>query len=261
MLKMSRLVSFFLLVVFAFLASFSFISCKHENLNEERIKKVIIGKWKKKTINGAWIPTNQESVWTFYSDGTATVSFSSVDGIWDEKEFGDYVVAENAVTVKKKSDGDVITRTVSEISNNKLTFSNTISFLHPELCSELQCTFEKIRSDYSQKIVGLWQGVSSEGDETYGDYNHRWEYFADGTYIYYELVNGHWVASDNTYNVYVVDGDWLATRWMDKEGHDYREWWDIESCDDSKMTWKAIRERADGTYYVARFEMKRVKNG
>jgi len=46
--------------------------------------------------------------------------------------------------------------------------------------------YERIFNDYEQDIVGTWEGMvtSDEDDHTDGEL-HRWEYKADGTYVYY----------------------------------------------------------------------------
>ena len=51
--------------------------------------------------------------------------------------------------------------------------------------------YERIFNDYEQDIVGTWEGMvtSDEDDHTDGEL-HRWEYKADGTYVYYRMVDG-----------------------------------------------------------------------
>ena len=38
-----------------------------------------------------------------------------------------------------------------------------------------------------------------------------------------------------------------------------REWWEITSIENGVMTWKALREKEDGTTYVVTFTMQRVE--
>ena len=44
-------------------------------------------------------------------------------------------------------------------------------------------TWKKVTADYSQDVLGLWEGVDMTGDETYGDAHHRIEYRAEHTPI------------------------------------------------------------------------------
>lgn len=86
---------------------------------------------------------------------------------------------------------------------------------------------------------------------------HRWQYNADGTYIYYVKDGDNWVPSANTLNEYFVDGSLLFTRWVDN-GQDNREWWEITIAG-NQMNWTALRQNADGTTFTATFEMKKIQ--
>ena len=79
--------------------------------------------------------------------------------------------------------------------------------------------YSKLNVDYSDKIKALWQGTASE-NQTYGDENHRWEYFADGSYTYFtkDSITGFWIPSVNVMNRYFMDGDLLAFNWIDSLG-------------------------------------------
>ena len=120
--------------------------------------------------------------------------------------------------------------------------------------------YSKVTSDYSQDIIGLWEGVEMTGYETYGNAEARIEYKADGTYTYYNKEGEYWVPSANVDNEYNVDGDWLATRWRPEAGADYNnEWWDIDEIKDGMMKWSALREKEDGTRFNTTFTWKKVQ--
>ena len=98
------------------------------------------------------------------------------------------------------------------------------------------------------------------GDETYGDANHRIEYKADGTYVYYDKDGNDWKLSEDVDNEYNVDGDWLASRWRPKAGEEFEyEWWDIDEIKDGTMKWSALREKGDGTRYTTTFTWKKIQ--
>ena len=116
-------------------------------------------------------------------------------------------------------------------------------------------------ADYHDAVLGTWEGrVTSEQSEYDDGEPHRWEYKADGTYVYYSLVDGQWVDNVNSFADYFIDGTLLCMRWKNV-GNDteYREWWEIESIQDGVMKWKALRQREDGSTYTATFQMAKVE--
>ena len=100
------------------------------------------------------------------------------------------------------------------------------------------------------------------GEETYGNADARIAYLADGTYRYYQKNDkGEWeVKAEQEVSEYNVDGDWLATRWQEKDGEMNYEWWDIDEIKGGKMKWSALRERADGTRFTTTFTWKKVED-
>ncbi len=120
--------------------------------------------------------------------------------------------------------------------------------------------YVRVSRDYSEQILGTWEGQMTSKEDAYSDGKvHRWEYKADGTYVYYSLDEaGEWVPSDNTLDEYFVDGSLLCMRWIDNE-QDNREWWEIVSIKNDVMKWKGLRQKEDGTTYTATFEMKKVQ--
>ena len=129
----------------------------------------------------------------------------------------------------------------------------------------------KVNVDYSQDILGLWEGhITSEQSKHDDGETHRWEYLADGTYKYYCLnEQQEWVEKESLFNEYFVDGYLLCTRWQNvgDEEKENREWWEIESIDADSMKWTATRMDFAGleakdfqlNNYTASFSMARVK--
>ena len=94
-------------------------------------------------------------------------------------------------------------------------------------------SFEKATVDNSEAIIGTWEGhCTSEGSVFDDGQKHRWQYKADGTYVYYVKDGDNWVPGDNTLNEYFVDGNLLCTRWVD-HGQENREWWEITIADNT----------------------------
>ena len=151
--------------------------------------------------------------------------------------------------------------TVTAISGSeftaKLKFTMTIDG-NEVFSKEDNVRYVKQTADYRADIVGTWQGrCTSEGSVFDDGQEHRWQYNADGTYVYYVKDGDSWVPYEgNTLNEYFVDGTLLCTRWID-QGQENREWWEITIKGD-KMNWTALRENADGTTFTATFEMEKV---
>ena len=126
--------------------------------------------------------------------------------------------------------------------------------------------YEKVTVDYSEAILGLWEGhiTSDMGSEFDDGEDHRWEYLDDDTFRFYlQDLDGTWFVNPGQIKSdYFVDGTLLCTRWViddevgdDDKKKDNREWWEIESIENGVMKWKALRANEDGTTYVATFEM------
>lgn len=124
--------------------------------------------------------------------------------------------------------------------------------------------YTRVTANYSKDILGTWEGrVSSEEGSEYDDGElHRWEYKADGTFVFYfQDENGGWKASNDEFAEYFCDGTLLCTRWKNVgEGtKENREWWEIQSIKNGVMKWYGLRQREDGTTYVASFYMTKVE--
>ncbi len=118
--------------------------------------------------------------------------------------------------------------------------------------------YVKVDEDYSDAIVGTWEGRCTSAGSVFDDgQDHRWEYRADGSFVYYVMDGDSWVPSDNTLNEYFVAGNLFCTRWVDN-GVEYREWWEI-AIDGDTMTWTALRADEDGSTFTATFEMTKVQ--
>jgi hypothetical protein len=229
----------------------------------------IIGKWIYADKNGEALPTNEKSVITFVSTNKAYKSASIVENSewntrWLDKLESDVVISGNKVTLTNHSSENqtaIEEYIISDINNNEFTANKKISLWVDGIKKpgrEYVIHFAKVTADYSADIVGIWQGrCTSEGSVFDDGQEHRWQYNADGTYVYYVKDGDNWVPYEgNTLNEYFVDGNLLCTRWIDN-GVENREWWEI-TIDGDKMNWTALRQNEDGTTFTATFEMKKV---
>jgi hypothetical protein len=234
------------------------------------IAENIIGKWMPAELDGKPVQTDKKSVYTFVSATKAYMSVSTnpqqgEETVWNDQKELDVAISGNTMTLTNHSDEH--TTMVEEFcftaisgseftANHKITVTNDGATV---LSNEGVIHFAKVTADYSADIVGTWEGrCTSEGSVFDDGQEHRWQYKADGTYVYYVKDGDNWVPyATNTLNEYFVDGNLLCTRWVDL-GQENREWWEI-TINGDKMNWTALRENPDRTTFTATFEMTKVE--
>lgn len=249
-----------------------FTSCMNDDnpvTPVNNLSEKIIGKWMTADIDGRPAPTNEKTVMTFLSATKALVSLSLENAENNHKQWSDLseydVLIEGNKITNTNQNGRV--KFINEFIVNSINDAEMIcNFKHTTLINgetkevfEQVLRLEKVVDDYHQAVVGIWQGhCTSEGSIFDDGQEHRWQYNADGTYVYYVKDSDNWVPNeDNTLNEYFVDGNLLCTRWIDR-GQENREWWEITISGD-KMNWTALRANKDGSTYTATFEMKKVE--
>ena len=249
-----------------------FTSCSDDKDSDiENLSEKIIGKWITADVNGKDTPTNEKSVLTFVSTTKAYKSasiLSNTDWItrWIDKLESDVVINGNKVTLTNHSSENQMAieeYIISDINDNEFTANKKTSvWVDGQKKAERESVvrFEKIKADYSEAILGMWEGhVTSEQGSAFDDgEDHKWEYKNDGNFVYYiQDEGGNWIANPGqTLSEYFVDGTLLCTRWVNG-GIENREWWEIASIKDGVMKWTALRQKEDGSTYVATFEMKK----
>ena len=239
----------------------------------DKLSEKIIGKWMQFEIDGRLALTNEKSATTFVSDTKAYFSSSKINHSetsqkWNDNREYEVKIDGNKVTLTSKVNENVtlvnefIISSINETEMNciykHVTIRNGKEYVSVE--SSNRC-YKKISRDFSEVVLGTWEGhvTNSEGSVYDDGETHRWEYKADGTYVYYVKDGDNWVPyATNTLNEYFVDGVLLCTRWIDNDVEN-REWWEIASIKDGVMKWKALRQKEDGSTYTATFEMKKVE--
>lgn len=249
-----------------------FTSCSSNDDNPQpdlNVAEKIIGKWMVEELDGQACPTNLKAVITFMSPTKAYGSLSDYySESWNSHTSADVVINGNDVTLTAFENEHIKHVTVANISsitaNDMMLKSDWKVFVDGEqVINEVydKERYIRITDDYENDIIGTWEGkvTSSEDEHTDGEL-HRWEYKANGTYVYYSKENDEWKASNDVMADYFVDGILLCTRWKKTiDSNELREWWEIESIKDGVMKWKALRMREDGTTYTATFEMTKVQ--
>ena len=236
-------------------------------VTQEEIEQNIVGTWIKSEIGGHHVLTNDKSVLDIVS---TTEAYASASHRSDEGAPFDYHLKStvdingNVVTItttNAKGDTNVHELTITSINDSEFTADRkfTRTSEGPDaLLKEETLTYTKVNDEYSDEIVGTWEGHStSEGVASDDGQDHRWEYRDDGTYTYYVKDGDDWVGSDNTLNDYFVAQNLLCTRWVDGD-EEFHESWEI-TIDGDTMSWSALREGEDGKTFTPTFEMKRVE--
>ena len=230
----------------------------------------IIGKWMVDALNGQPCPTNLKAVITFLS---ATKAYGSLSDFysdsWNNHASADVVIDGNNVTLTAFENEHTKHVTVADIysitDKDMMLKSDWKAYTDGEMVINEVYDNERyirINKDFENDIIGTWEGkvTSAEDEHTDGEL-HRWEYKADGTYVYYNKVGDKWVNNNDVLAEYFVDGILLCTRWKQTaDSKELREWWEIESINDGVMKWTALRMRDDGTTYTATFQMTKVKD-
>ena len=233
------------------------------------VAEKILGKWINNERNGQPMISGKKMVITFASTTKAYMSESlnsrpEAGAIWNEKMETAVSIVGNKVTVtfhRNEHHTGVHEYIITEINDNEFTANHKVtSTVDGNVVHIIEdvVRYTKVTADFREAIVGTWEGrCTSEGSVFDDGQEHRWQYKADGTYVYYVKDGDDWVPSENTLNEYFVDGTLLCTRWVDNE-QENREWWEITISGD-KMNWTALRQKEDGTTFTATFEMTKVQ--
>ena len=246
-----------------------FTSCKKDKKDDLNLKENIIGKWMETDMNGQPVETNAKRVYTFVSPTKAYLSASltmrpEYGACWSDQVKADVTIDGNKVTLNvhhNEHKSAVHEFTVTAINSGEFIAIRKLTIMvdgNVVLNDEQQVRFVKQTVDYNQAILGTWEGhCTSEGSVFDDGQEHRWEYKADGTYVYYVKDGENWVPyATSTLSEYFVDGKLLCTRWVDN-GVENREWWEI-SINGNRMNWTALRQNDDGSTFTATFEMEKV---
>lgn len=252
-----------------------FTSCsKNDNpaSTGENLAEKIIGKWLIEDVEGQSLMTNEKCMLTFLSDSKAYMSASiypdESESAWDQGKDYDVSINGKKVTLINTLDEHrkiILELIITSINNKEMqTNWSIIRMIDDDVDGAGMGTmgFTKVTRDYSEAILGTWEGheTSSKGSE-YDKKESRWTFKNDGTYVYYSLNDAdEWVPSEDDFAEYFVDGNLLCSRWKNSgEGQqEKREWWEIKSIKNGVMKWTALRQKEDRTTYTVTFEMTKV---
>lgn len=260
---------FFLLT----LAVLCLASCGKDE-ETDNLAKQMLGKWMTSDFNGSPLATNNKVVYTIVSTTEGFISASRIDynsehEMWTNHSPSSVELEDGKITLYgniNKTTTFVAILDVKSVDDSKMvTEATNMLYRNGSLVSKTSgtVTWTKVTEDYTEAILGTWEGQATgeEGSVFDDGQPHRWEYHADGTYIYYSLdADSVWQPQESEFEEYFVDGVLLCTRWKNiGEGEvECREWWEIASIDNDVMNWTALRQREDGSTYNATFRMTKV---
>lgn len=246
-------------------------ACKPKEETGNIDKSTLVGRWKISLTDNQPVLTDNRIVYNFKEDGSGTQTLAvDLENIgeqaWYMQQRLKYTLNGNALHTQWVNSSVVLEwlASIQSMSDNEFIVEPSRVLLQTEPLTDMpQTTWQRVKEDYIDDIIGLWEGTSCTGI-TYGDHHHRWLFLPSGQYYYYsqDLVEGkwndQWIISENSMNEYDVDGDYLAFRWKETaDAKEAREFWDIAVLD-KNMSWSALRQNVDSQRFNATFTMRRV---
>lgn len=263
-------------ILTACLAVLAFASCTTDSdKDNDTIAKQILGKWMLTRMDGNIVPTNAKVVYTFESVTSGYISASRADFDGELTRWTDHAPSEVSINGRMVNMSGTLSKSTSFTADIEITDINdretqsmtdyTVYHNGDTMYTSKGATlWTKVNKDYSTDILGVWEGrvTNTEGSEYDDGELHRWEYLADGSYIYYHLdADSNWYPQASEFCNYFVDGNLLCTRWKNS-GYgetEHREWWEIAYIENGVMHWTALRQNDDGSTYTATFQMAKVQ--
>ena len=250
-----------------------FVSCKKDNKDNSpvnptpSIAEQIVGKWLYVESDGELVETYESSVTTFYLEGSTLKAYTSISNslydVWAYRMPTDVQIDGDKITLIMR-EGDLMTMeefTDITISGDDLRYTSMYTvILNGEVIvdfgpNQLHCV--KVHDDYSQIILGRWEGTITSDEPGFDPQPFCEKYLSDGTNIEYELINGQWVEVETDYAEYFVDGNMLFTRWQYPGYEEERENCVIVSYVDNTMIVKEKVMR-DGQIYTQTSTLTKV---
>ena len=238
-----------------------FTSCNKPSTD---LSDKVQGKWIVADLDGEACPTSFKSVVTFESATKGCYSISEINTMtWENRTPAEVTFHEDGFTAIEE-DGlftSVLTATVNSITDNEMrlttewTLTGGTEVLLHEFYTE---RWVRVADDFEQSVIGTWEAQVQNGDNPQ---TWRWEFKADGTYVF-SLKNGDapWQVFEDEMSEYFVDGSLLCTRWQHTASSDEeRDWWEIESIQDGKMKWTALRLDENLTTHTETLELSKVQ--
>lgn len=240
-----------------------FVSCKKENkdnnpVNPPSIAEQIVGKWLYIESDGEMVETEESSITNFVMEGTTLKAFTSISqkqyDLWAYNYPTEVEIDGDKLTLKMQKD-DITTVeefTNITVSGDDLYYNSMYIVLrNDEVIEDLgpfQLHCVKVHDDYSQIILGRWEGTITSDEPGFEPQPFCEKYLADGTNIEYALIDGQWVEVETDFAEYFVDGNLLCTRWQYPGQEEERENCILMSYIDNTLIVKEVVVRNGNLY-------------
>lgn len=238
-----------------------FTSC---NKSATDLSNKMLGKWIVAELDGEPCPTSWKSVVTFESAKKGYYSLSEINTMtWENKTPAEVTFYEDGFTAIEE-DGlytSVLVVTVYSITDKEMRLRTdwTLSEGPIDILNEVYDErWVRVTDSFEQSLLGTWEAQVTDGDQ---QQTWRWEFKADGTYVFsLKEGNASWQVFEDMVSDYFVDGPLLCTRWQHSILSDEeRDWWEIESIQDGRMKWTALRLDDDLSTYTETLVLSKTK--
>lgn len=199
-----------------------FTSCSKKDDN--KVADQIIGKWLNVESAGLKLTSDILSVSTFVKEGSGYKCYYSISmaeyDVWFYKKQANVTVDGDKIMVTLNVDDVTTVEEMTDITvdGDDLYYNGktTLYINGEEIASYGPCQehYVKVNEDFSQIIIGRWEGTITSDEPGYEPKPFCKKYLADGTNIDYKLIDGEWVEVETEYAEYFVDGNLLCTRWQ-----------------------------------------------
>ena len=218
----------------------------------------LVGKWLYVEADGEVVETEESSITTYVMEGSTLKAYTSMSqqkyDLWACKQPTEVKIDGDKITLTMQV-GDVTTveeMTDITVSGDDLRYTckytvmkngEVIDALRPY---QLHCV--KVHDDYSQIIIGRWEGTITSDEPGFVPQPFCEAYLADGRNIAYNLVDGQWVQEESEYDEYFVDGNLMLARWKLSGRDEERQNCIFESYKDGTLIIKEVVVRGDKLY-------------
>ncbi len=238
-----------------------FTSC---NKSDAELSSKILGKWIVADLDGKACPTSWKSVVTFESAKKGYYSISEITSMtWENKTPAEVTFGKDGFTAVEEEGPykSVLKVTVNSITDKEMKLKTDWTITGGELVILHEIFNERwvrVTDNFEQAVLGTWEAQVTEAGKPQ---TWRWEFKASGTYVFsLKIGDAPWQVFEDHMSDYFVDGPLLCTRWQNTVLSDEeRDWWEIESIQDGKMKWTALRIDEDLTTHTETLELSKVQ--
>ncbi len=215
-----------------------------------------LGTWVIKVIDGQEVDTDQWFAMRLNEDLTqdyyAIISDGNGSTMLSYTQNATYSVSEGVLSVisdmvELELQGEISSGELCGESGEVLTYTE-IKNIQGGVDCYADSVYKGIRCtvDYSEEIIGMWEGSVIDGDVIEPFDNIRMNFKNSSYFDFYYLDDqGSWVQLEEN-NSYAILGNLFGSQWNDSETITIAESW-VVVIDGDSMTWRAERSGVDNT--------------